>query len=315
VDAKYRGDKILIRLPFIAERTGSFYPFPDHLVFQEKDRMSLLSHQGCRVALAYMHHLASKSVDGMFKLRQEPSQVYTNHTIGILLKSGAQEEWSVRFLECENRIVEIMADGTQNNRVCDHAVMVLTLVDGERYVVDLAGAQYGQYRAVRHLPAYTRDYAHRVVSKNVVGYEDQYHEDQLAGKRIANMPKAYDWCIPMKRKNVTLWLNHKIDAWEDEQHIFVSDMENLKQTDFDVRQEEFLEYYSNQVRELEQGEAALSERDERDGGDEEEREMRALETLPEHMKQSILARKSLKTMSLRARDEFAAKKAGRSEVP
>lgn len=72
--------------------------------------------------------------------------------------------------DCHKRVVRFFENGARDDKSYDHTVITLELTNGESYVVDLVGAQYGHYRAVMPKAEYMDVYVSHIAESKPFGY-------------------------------------------------------------------------------------------------------------------------------------------------
>ncbi|KAK5163939.1 uncharacterized protein LTR77_010334 [Saxophila tyrrhenica] len=109
----------------------TFFPFPNHLVRNKDDKKAILTLLSCTDALATMAELVRMCFDGLC----EPTM-------------GISEVDAPVSTEKHHYALRQLADEIEDSE-STHSIMQITLIDGRNYVLDLAGAQYAQWRPVR----------------------------------------------------------------------------------------------------------------------------------------------------------------------
>ncbi|KAK4579896.1 hypothetical protein LTR86_000097 [Recurvomyces mirabilis] len=119
--------------------------FPGHLVSIERDKHALLAHHACNDPVTYLYNLMVKVFRGTFKSIMEAH---------------------IEVHEDLERVVEhiVPEDGNQEELIYQHQIVVLKLKNGERYVLDASGAQYGQHRAVMPYESYDQGFVKEHIS-------------------------------------------------------------------------------------------------------------------------------------------------------
>ncbi|EME82146.1 uncharacterized protein MYCFIDRAFT_197348 [Pseudocercospora fijiensis CIRAD86] len=128
-DGEYKGGK---EFPF--------YAFPGDVVKDPGDAKALLSYSFCNDAPVFLNFLAEKALKG-------------------LARSIEQAELQISA-QCKVR--RIYPNGNVAPDIDMHSVMGIDGCDGESYIIDITGAQYGQFKAVMPLGSYVEQNNARV---------------------------------------------------------------------------------------------------------------------------------------------------------
>ncbi|KAK3691780.1 hypothetical protein LTR37_018438 [Vermiconidia calcicola] len=272
-DVEHKHDELHIHVPFFASAPGPLYAFPDNLVRTDDDRKAILTYGSCRNAVGYMHELAKHSFKG----------------IAVCTK-----EWGVWIREERRKVVRRMADGSEDRRNYRHCVLLVTLVDGQEYVIDIAGAQHGQYNGVMPVSNYLADYASQVVAVNEFGAETTWFKELLEGQHNHTLPKAFDFNLPLMNVAVTLEMNGAVRRWVAEHHMSIAAMLNEKRLTFDTHMSALLANLKQKM------ESDVSHLERCVKKAETDPEFRAKMNYPEHMREFSNTRKWLSSEGRRS---------------
>jgi hypothetical protein len=127
------------------------------------------------------------------------------------------------------------------NMVEPHTVVPLELGDGNIFVLDLTGAQYGQHRAVVPRSPYMSAYGGELLAASEFGHIEQMYDDALAGKRCEELHKQFDMRVWVYQKEIAKTAIGTVCGWEHRNKKSLSNMLNSKQAVFEVESKELLE--------------------------------------------------------------------------
>ena len=135
--------------------------------------------------------------------------------------------------------VQRRTDPSQPN--LKHNVMSLSPWEGEAYVIDLAGAQFGMYRVITPFDQYTKSLV-EYFGHHLFGYEAKLHAAKIpkAGGRFTLGYGSEDLRIYSAHADVTQILNQGIDEWEKEAGKTVAGILNQKQEAYERDRDWFL---------------------------------------------------------------------------
>ena len=92
-----------------------------------------------------------------------------------------------------------------------HVLLKVTLANGDKYAVDLTGAQYGQYSAVLPAGQYYKEVVEAHVEYVVFGTEAEVYTQWLQGR--AKLRPKFPELATIKHAMIRQ-LNHSVEEWE-----------------------------------------------------------------------------------------------------
>lgn len=131
----------------------------------------------------------------------------------------------------------------------DHSVTDVTLKSDDRFVIDLAGAQYGQYQAAMDFSQYC--------SLGLGGITlDEKALGQAYSKKVASFQElrakapSYGYPADLAHHAMMRAVDGVIDRYEKESGKTVAEILNLKQAEFDVQRAQVLSLVTAKMREV-----------------------------------------------------------------
>ncbi|EME43442.1 hypothetical protein DOTSEDRAFT_174288 [Dothistroma septosporum NZE10] len=115
---------------------GPLFPFPDHLIQNGEDKAKILTYNACSDALGYLIEFGEA-------------------LLGELATKFEELDFTLK--ECHRKTIRYTCLGHESVSV-QHSVLIFLGHDAQDYVLDLAGAQFGQNRAVVPLKEYMDTY-------------------------------------------------------------------------------------------------------------------------------------------------------------
>ncbi|KAK5163936.1 uncharacterized protein LTR77_010331 [Saxophila tyrrhenica] len=150
--------KISVTIKTITTSGQPIHRLPEQLK-SDKHKKALLAWRASNTALAFQHDLLKRVLKGIVDPQTPPTE-------SAFLVKDFRERVAV---------IPHFANGRQDERQHEHVALRVKLIDGEEYVIDLAGAQFGQYAAV--LPAKE--------------YDGQLVREQLATKPMGSWKRFW----------------------------------------------------------------------------------------------------------------------------
>ncbi|KAF2752127.1 hypothetical protein M011DRAFT_391635, partial [Sporormia fimetaria CBS 119925] len=136
---------------------GSFYPFPNHLVKNAKDKRMILSSQMCDEALAYFKDL----VDEMLKGTE--CKLHEFH-------------FRVKIPRRRTKIITVHGEDI-TGPLRAHLVIAVSAKDNQKeWIIDPTGAQFSMFEAVMGKSEYEHRYVDKVLSHPKWGYTKKKFE-------------------------------------------------------------------------------------------------------------------------------------------
>lgn len=126
-----------------------------------------------------------------------------------------------------------------------HEVMVIPLVDGKDYVLDLAGAQFGQYQPVVSFNIYHKEFVRRVLKSRKFGENFRYLKYR-ADKDILPGDTA-DYRVQKWQIAIAQHMNKFVETWECLNRIKVSDVLTQKQHLFEADRNALVAYVREEM--------------------------------------------------------------------
>ncbi|KAF2485490.1 hypothetical protein BDY17DRAFT_104693 [Neohortaea acidophila] len=136
-DIKKTGNDIHFYDPATGLKKGPLFPFPNNDSLTTDDKHAILTFSACGDGLAYMHELIEKVMEGIGSTTQPLTEIITN------MKGTKRTVWHHGL----NGV-------SHNNQTITHQFLQAQLKNGERYAIDMSGAQYGLYSAVAPMQKY-----------------------------------------------------------------------------------------------------------------------------------------------------------------
>lgn len=137
------------------------FPFPKCAVSTVEDKKALLVWRTCQDAIAFMHELLQRVLEGKKVFSAECTSVLTSFVVGVVNNhptcSPSEEVYVVKD-QHKYIVCHFSADSVEETRT-EHWVVLVALENEEHYVIDLSGAQYRQYRAVMPHKEYAEKWA------------------------------------------------------------------------------------------------------------------------------------------------------------
>lgn len=131
--------------------------------------------------------------------------------------------------------------GEEDQRCPPHQVLRITLKNGEIYIIDLAGAQYGHYESVVPVDTYFQTRAGSVLERRIFG-----HQQRLL-KQACGAP-TWRGAILDCNEQFHRGLNLSIDVWQKE-NVSLDSMLNLAEKHFLQRQRHLIAFVDEKLRE------------------------------------------------------------------
>ncbi|KAL8833231.1 MAG: hypothetical protein Q9170_004395 [Blastenia crenularia] len=167
-----------------------FVPFPAALFPDEKDKKAVLAYLACGDAYGYLDVVLQTMLEGT-----------SSKTLEAPVKIKPATPLKIR---------EFWVTGDENPVDYQHEVLIVTLKDGSRYVVDLAGAQYGYHEPIIPFNLYEESGIRKVSmhKAQAVGYQRQYMQNLCKEKGT--------WQGAIRCYNEILYqcLNDQVKAWQ-----------------------------------------------------------------------------------------------------
>lgn len=182
---------------------GHFFPFPNALVKNERDKKAILTVTMCDDAVGYLHKFIKELIEDV-SVRIEEVQVSLRN--------------KERITYC------IRDDGEEDNVDWDHHILRVTIKDGEAYAIDITGAQYNMFECIFPWDEYVGLHISRIIRSRPFGSQkNQFTSwaiwNDLGGQicRIyADVVHIFDTEIAMwaKKANLTLTRMHQLPEGE-----------------------------------------------------------------------------------------------------
>ncbi|KXT15752.1 hypothetical protein AC579_1519 [Pseudocercospora musae] len=214
-DIRKSGEALTLKeeISLVPHGQSILFDFPDHLVPEQNDKHKLLTFLACSDASAYMYELVKKALQD------------TSTTI---------EEVRLKVPSSEVHIKRYYAHNGDYDRVtCDHEVIAIDCHNGHSYVIDLAGAQYGQYQAVTPLEEYLRGKLGEIERVDQHGYMAAVKKQCILGSGPFSEPNPQtggqcDTRILLTLRELYGVFNAAVNKWEERQSMSISDLLNSK---------------------------------------------------------------------------------------
>ncbi|KAF7191793.1 hypothetical protein HII31_06838 [Pseudocercospora fuligena] len=185
-----------------------FFDFPDDQLPDTNDKHKLLSFLSCSEASAWMYELVKKSFEGI---------------------STSIEELAHQVPPSKVHIKRYYAHGGYDRNLYNHEVLAIDCRNGKSYIVDLAGAQYGQYQAVMLLDEYLSTKLGTIQQLNGHGYMRAVKKQGLLGFGLMTMKDPstggkVDIRIHLVQRELSAVFNAAVSKWEEVNSMSISQL-------------------------------------------------------------------------------------------
>ena len=241
---KREGDFIILEEAYVYDIPGSpLYRFPSHMVQDEADKRSILVFNACSDALVYPMGLFDKVLEGDKRAgRALKSQLANDVHLGLKGYITEVKELTLIMDKRYKRIKHYRA-GKLDEHDYPHEAILIVLTGGENFVLDLAGAQYGQYESIVTWDNLKARYVKNVVQVNERGARAQYCKDRREGNGYDHeklLGLGFDIRVLLMHHEVMQLLNSTLSAWEKESGTTVAQMLAGKQVEIETQSTKML---------------------------------------------------------------------------
>ncbi|CAD6592031.1 MAG: hypothetical protein ASARMPREDX12_005580 [Alectoria sarmentosa] len=184
------GKDLVIHEMLYDKTINTYFPFPHHLLSDERDKQAVLTVLTCADAVGYMHEMLKVMLNGIY------SEIF---------------EESIRTKPHPRNVTVIRGDGSSDTVIIRHEVISLSLKNEERYVLDIAGAQHGCYDSVYPLDQYVQS---RVLAVRKIEAFGQTQKFLLSDETCSRLTVV--GVLRITHKDFVRWFNVMVNEWQKE---------------------------------------------------------------------------------------------------
>lgn len=129
-----------------------------------------------------------------------------------------------------------------------HEVIKVTLSDRSKYIVDLAGAQYGQLQVIMPCEEYHSKYVTELCKEHAHGHQAEWFRARVAGSLDHEMPPTTDMRVPLIQDEIAKCLDAAVKEWETENKSTVAQLLREKTPVFRAKKADLLAKISGDMR-------------------------------------------------------------------
>ncbi|KAK3673968.1 hypothetical protein LTR78_006170 [Recurvomyces mirabilis] len=122
--------------------------FPERMISDERDKHALLAYHACNDPVTYLYDLMVKVFRGTLGSIRE-AHIEVHEDLERVVEHMVPEDGEAQ---------SVVDSSDEEGLIYQHQIVIPKLKNGERYVLDAAGAQYGQYRAVMPYESYDQSF-------------------------------------------------------------------------------------------------------------------------------------------------------------
>ena len=130
-------------------------------------------------------------------------------------------------------IIRKLADGRVEPTNYQHEILVVHLVDGVKYAIDIAGAQFCQHTAVLSLQRYMEDSMAKKGKSHVFGYQAKnLYKNLVRPVGLLGLAGGPDYRVGRVQKEIIECMNKAVQDWEAENDKSVKMMLNENESKY-----------------------------------------------------------------------------------
>lgn len=220
-DIKVENGKIHFSLPMdqgdsVDPNDWPLCPFPKDALSNIEDQRALLVWNSCDDCFALMHELLQKVLKGTFSASCT-SKFIDEYSGLIKYDDISQPTGQCMVMKEEHKtIIRHLAGGVVEHKRYRHTILKICLKDTEKYyIIDPAGAQSRQYRAILPYDEYVDAWVMIQGEKNYFGYYDQRWKAAVENQNDPIL-RYNDIRVMMTHLETVKCVNRVIEGWEDE---------------------------------------------------------------------------------------------------
>lgn len=145
-----------------------------------------------------------------------------------------------RVHKSRGRITRERTDNYDKDIDYRHEATMVSLDDGRTYVIDLSGAQYGQYKAVMPLAKYKQEMVTVHLETWPFGRREKFLKEVRDGNHRKALGKNFDMRVAHCQNQVVPALNAAVKEWEAKSNKSVAAMLKGKQAVFEAEKDDLV---------------------------------------------------------------------------
>ena len=132
------------------------------------------------------------------------------------------------------KIVVHHPDGSIDNEDYSHTVIRFPFQDGKQYILDLAGAQYGQYNVVMPLNQYMSIWVREREDEEELEYTEKRWKKAARYRDDPRLPADFDYRAFWLQHEIAKVMHDRVGKWEIEGGKTIAKMLRQKQSEFET---------------------------------------------------------------------------------